>query len=399
MPIPQPESRTVATLVVVGLCAGLLVGCLSPVGSPNAAENPPAGEVAAASFAELGSVNATIVFEYDRPNETLTIENHRLVRPQDNRIRIETTAPPARAGNRYVTNGSTIWRYNATTNVVRLRQYEGADRTSLVERKLRYIFDRLNESSSTGAPPGSVGISPLPVVPAGDAEDAVSLANVSLEYRGTATVAGRSAHVVHIDANRTRTGLRNQTVWFDTETFYQLRAETVLATDRGVTHITQRVTNVTFDEPIPDRRFRFDPPETATVRHTGRLALETYGTRGALAANASLALPDASLPQGFSFTEGRHLVTVQDGSTVHAVSQIYTRGLNSLVIVKSNETAPAANLTENRSVEVVALGDRSGYFFREERTIVWSCEGARYQVSGAFREQRLISVAESISCG
>lgn len=402
MPFPQTDSNVVSHRLALCLCCAcclLLVGCLSPMGGMDGQpSDPPAGDVAADSFAALESVNATIVWEYDRPNETTVVRQHVLGRPHSNHIRVAVSAPPARAGNRYVSNGSTIWRYNATTGVVRIQQYEGASGSTLVDRKLRYIFDRLNESSTPEAPPGSVGISPLPVVPSGSQEEGVSMANLSIEYRGTATVAGRTAHEVHLETNATATGLVNQTVWFDTETFYQLGAETVVRTERGLTRVTQRVTNVTFNEAIPEQRFRFDPPADATVRRAGRVSLSTYGTRAALVANASLSVPEPEVPASFTFTEGRYQVTIEDGTAVHAIIQIYTRGLNSLTIRKANETASVPALRANRSTEQVNIGDRSAYYLRADRAVVWTCEGASYEVRGVFRKSTLIGVAESVSC-
>ena len=339
-----------------------------------------------------------MTWHFDRPGENETIKRHFVVEPHRNKLWVETLAPAGSAGNLEVSNGSVIWEYNASTNVVRVQQYEGVNRTQYVDRKLEYIFDSVNESASVDDPPPNVGVSPLPVVPEGSGGGNVSLANVSLEYGGIETVAGRTAHVIHIRANESSTGLRNQTIWFDTETFYQLRAETALVSDGNVTRIVQRVDRASFDEPFPDERFVFDPPPNATVERVGSVELQTYRTRAALVANATMAVPEPDLSAEFTFTEGRRIIQHRDGERIRITSQILTRQVNSLVVVKSTFTEAFSNLTANESVHPITVGDQDAYFVERPRLVVWTCDGFVYNVVGAFPKDRLVRIAESMEC-
>jgi outer membrane lipoprotein-sorting protein len=388
-----------SALIVLSALLLVTAGCVTPESSAaDGGVEPPSGDRAATGFSDIRTLNATIEWHYDRPDENETLRQHYIVRPYRNKVWAKTLAPPGRAGNLEVSNGSVIWEYNASRNRVLVQKYEGVNRTNLVDRKLEYIFNRLNESSETDADAPSVGVSPLPVVPAGGGGGNLSLANVSLEYGGIEPVAGRRAHVVRIQANETRTGLRNQTVWFDTETFYQLRAETVFVDDGNVTRITQRVTDVAFNEDVSDERFQFEPPGNASVERAGSIELQTYSTREALAANVSMSLPDPDLTGTFTFTEGRHIVRRSGGNTVTLASQIYTRQVNSLVVIKSTDTTEFANLTTNDSVQALTVGDREGYFLDRPRSIVWTCGDHLYQIAGQFQRERLVRIGESMVC-
>lgn len=386
---------------LVALAALLLVtaGCASPVTTMGEDEPaPPTGDQAAAAFTDVRSLNATVVWHYDRPDENETVERRIVARPGTNKLWVKTLAPSDRAGNVQASNGSVIWHYNATRNHAVVRQYEGGNRTALVAKKLAYIFDRLNGTRETDRPAPSVGVSPLPVVPSGDRGN-VSLANVSLEYGGIETVAGRRAHVVRIRADESRTGLLRQTIWFDTETFYQLRAETAFVADGNVTRITQRVTQVSFGEPIPADRFRFDPPPNATVERAGSIDVDRYPTRAALAANASMRLPDPDLSGTFTFTEGRYIVSRTDGKRDTTTTQIFTRGVNSVFVIKSTDTTTVENISVSDSVRPVTVGDQQGYFLERPRSVLWTCEGHRYQVVGPrLPRDQILRVAESVAC-
>ncbi len=396
--MPGSLDRQAVALVLVAL-ALLTVGCASSVSTTDEGEpSPPSGDTAAAAFSDIETLNATIEWQFDRPTENETLRYHYVVKPHQNKVWEKQLAPSALAGNLEISNGSVIWAYNATENHVRIQQYEGVNRTSLVDRKLQYIFDRLNESSETDQPAPSVGVSPLPVVPSGQGQGNLSLANVSLAYGGIERVAGRRAHVVRIEANTTTTGLRNQTIWFDTETFYQLRAETVLETDEGVTRITQRAEDVAFDEQVPADRFEFDPPPDATVEQAGSIQLQTYSTRAALAGNVSMSLPDPALSETFTYTEGRHIVRQDGDERTEVTSQIFTRQVNSLVVLKSTNTDPFANLTANESVRAVSVGEQDGFFLDQPRSVIWTCDGYLYQVVGQFPRDRLLGIAESMVC-
>lgn len=389
--------RTPVLLLALAL---VLAGCSGiAIDSGSDTSDPPSGEVAADAFAAIETINATMIFRYDRPYENLTVKRDYLLQPQRNHVRVETLAPPTRAGNVVVSNASTVWRYNATKNAVRVQEYRGATRSDIVERKLEYIFDRLNDSAEAEEPSSGVGVSPLPVVPSGDgAGGNVSLTNVSIEYEGTATVAGRTAHVVHIEANESVTGLRNQTVWFDAETFYQLKARTVMVRNGQESRVTQRVVRASFGEEVAPARFEFSPPADATVEDVGSLQVRTFETRAALAANASMSLPDPQLPASFTFTEGRHIVSEDDGERTNSTSQILTRGVNSLVVVESESTESFANLTANETVQALTVGDRDAYYLTEGPALLWTCDDHLYQLSGAFPRERMVAIAESMVC-
>jgi len=394
-------TRDVPIWLLVVVVASLVVsGCLGPGSQTSEARSePPSGAVAAAAFADIDSLNVTTRFHYDRSSGNETIVRQYVIEPEGNRLWIKTLAPESEAGDLQVSNGSVMWQYDASNDEVVVREYDGTNRSLFVTGKRRYIFDRLNETSEVTESPSSVGVSPLPVVPAGGrADENLSFSNVSLEYGGVETVAGRRAHVVHMAANESRTGLRNQTVWYDTETFYQLRVETVFVSETGVTRQVQAVTQASFGEEVADERFVFDPPPDALVRRVGAVSVRTYSSLDTLASRVRMSIPDPELPGTFTFTEGRAVVRNHDGRQDNITSLIYTRQFNSVVVVKSNRTAPFEAMTTNASVEGLTVGDHEAYYREQPRILLWRCDGYLYRVAGLLSRERLVGIGESIAC-
>jgi len=394
-------TRDLAPWLLVLVAASLvLAGCTGPgTRAGDEAVGPPSGEVAAEAFADIRSLNVTTRFRYERPSGNETIVRHYVIEPGTNKIWMEILAPARKAGNLQVSNGSVMWEYNATRNEAVLRRYEGDNRSLFAAGNRQYIFDRLNDTRDASESSSSVGVSPLPVVPAGGGVgENLSLADVSLEYGGTQRVAGREAYVVHMAANESRTGLRNQTVWYDAETFYRLRVETVFVAEGDVRRRVEEVTRASFDESFAEDRFVFDPPADATVRRGGRVTVRSFESRATLDSAAQMALPDPELSGSFTFNEGRHVVRYREGHRTNTTSQIYTRQFNSLVVLKSTATQPFDALTANASVESLSVGGHEAYFLERPRILLWRCDGHLYRVAGLFPKDRLVRIAESMAC-
>lgn len=391
-------NRRVLLAVGFVLAATALAGC-GLLGSGAGEPDVPSGEEAAEGYASIESISATLEQTTEGPNETSTVVQEILARPQQNDVRVETLEPDHRSGNLRVSNGSVIWDYNATSEDVVHQEYSGPPRLHVFDERLRYIFARLSGNESASAPGADLDVSPAPAVPSGDGSGvSVSLENASLSYEGIESVGDHRAHVVEIGANGSATRLRTQTLWLHTETFYPIRSRTVIEADAGRRVIEQRTREVSFDEPIPDERFRFEVPENATVRNVGSIDLTVYSTRAALDRNVSMTLPSPLLPPNFDLVQAHHVRQQRNGTGYSAVELLYTRGVATTYVVKQQPVRDLGNLTEGEDVEHVRIGDDRGVYVASGPDVFWSCGGSQYRVGGGLARNDLLEVARSMAC-
>ncbi|ERH14085.1 MAG: outer membrane lipoprotein-sorting protein, partial [halophilic archaeon J07HB67] len=94
-----------------------------------------------------------------------------------------------------------------------------------------------------------------------------------VSFEGTDTVAGRDVYVVSLDSE-TEGSVSNTTLKVDQEYWYPLEYTTTSQFGDTETTVTVTHRNVTFNEPVADDRFSFDPPEGATLEETSSVGSE-----------------------------------------------------------------------------------------------------------------------------
>ncbi len=367
----------VGVVVALALGAGLLLSAGNPI--------PPADE-AAQRYTDLDAYNATYTVTYDESGETRTVSVRNTVSPDSGTLRSEVLAPPGRAGNLRVYNGSVAWLYNATRNTVtRVTQAD----PQVVPRQRAVV--RSIVSAANGEDPSS-RVSPLPVVPGSESASAVENTTGELEasYDGTATVAGREAYVVSLTpATNATTSITEQTVWLDTEYFVPLRSNTTLEFEGNRTVISQEITEVAFEPALPPGIFEFDSPAGAQPERT-TAAVASYESRAALAAATSFPVPDPSVPDQFELSQAQ--LTVRPDRT--GVTLRYTSGLNVISVTAGNGSE-----FDTVTGEPVSVGNRTGRFGTSGQVgrVVWTCGSAEYSVAGTVPREALADVARSVA--
>lgn len=392
------RSTGLGVLALAVLVATLLAGCsLVPGGAST--PDVPSGDEAAEAYGSIDSLSATVERSIRRPNETTETELELLVRPQENKLRSKTLAPPARAGNVEVSNGTVIWRYNASTNTVQRQRYSGPNRITVFDEQLRYLFDRLSGEETAESPGSDLGVSPLPVVPTGGSDlPSVSLANASLSYGGIEDVGDHRAHVVHIRANGSDVRRLNQTLWLEREHFYPIKVRSRAGTGTDRITFRLRVRDLGFDVDVSEDRFRFDPPRNATVRDVGSVSLSSYGSRAALERNASMSLPDPDLPLQFELLGAYTARQVTDNGTFTSIELVYTQGVKTISLVKQRPPGTLTNATRGVDAERVSIGESEGHYLPGQSVVFWTCEGSLYQITGGLSKERLLAIADSMAC-
>ena len=362
----------------------LLAGCTSAGGG---GEDLPDPETVEAQLGDLRAVEATVVSTYD--NETTRTQ---MV------MDLETGASRARALGRptvTVSNGSTTWIYNRSTDRVQILRVD-TDRSinqSLTE-PMTTIFQRLADGSDGDR----AEVPQLPVVPtpaAGSTPPAAGslsmYGNVSLAYDGTETVDGREAYVVDI-VPEDEGSMGNVTMWIDSEWYYPLRTTTTIELDDETQTITSTYRNVTFNPDLAADTFRFDPPANATVVEQ-TFTSDSFEARAGLDAATEMDLPQPEVPDSYRFASGERF---SNNGTVSATLQ-YTNGTANLSVIKRERLDDPVG---NDDGETVDLGGVEGTVdsFGDTTTVSWRCEEYAYTVLGPQSRGTLVWVARSVGC-
>ena len=380
---PSSQFSVLPLVLLVGVV--VLSGCALLPGSDAAL---PDSDAAAEAYQSLDGYEATAhIYQTSGPDETV-----RLVQDVDgNRSRTEFLSSPTRAGNLVVYNGSTLVRYNATTNEYAVISFAESGPYASGAERIRNAIESAHDGDDGGGAP--VDSAPLPVVPgAGDGSDSDS-GQFTVSFEGKETVAGREAYVLHYKPVEDRaTGILNQTVWLDAEYFVTIRAEQTHRFDENTSTYTMELSNVTFEPGLDDEQFQFDPPAGATLNESESFTTTTYDTRKRLAAATDLSVPDPEPLQAYDLIRANHI----NGPDFTAIELQYQQGTSAVFVTKTTEQS-YADLTEG---EPVTVGSETGRY-RATGTralVVWECDGRVYAVTGNVQKATLLEIARTIEC-
>ncbi len=370
-----------------------LAGC-SLLADDSGQRSLPTGEEAAEQYRSLDGYEATLHYEYtDRADRRSHIE----VDIDGGRSRVEWLTPDSIAGNINVYNGSTLVRYNATTNeFVRIGTEDLAPFEAGAD-EIATVVDSAREDGETTVEGPPAGGAPLPAVPAGEdtenAPESDDNSRFNVTYEGTETVAGREAYVIDYQpVGDPGDGVVEQTVWLDTEYFITLKSRQVTRRGGEKSTFTFRMSDVTIDPDFEEDTFAFDPPSGATLNESNSYDLTSYRTIASLSDVAALSVPDPTVPDRFALDRANHI----RGSDFAAV-QLRYRAASSLLFVTKTTEDDYTNLSRG---DPVSIGDRTGRY-RSSGTralVAWQCDGHVYTVTADISKAELLDVARSVEC-
>ena len=299
------------------------------------------------------SVTGTVTITTGVGNETQTMRAKVWQEPPNN-VRYEYVSGPSE-GTVLVSNGSTFWMYNETTNTARRFQYG----SGLVQNLTR-VFQSLS-------------------------------AQYTADYQGEATVSGQATYVVSVQPPNGSLGgvVGNQTVWLDQDNWFpvQTQVTTTLGNQTSTTTITH--SNLTYNASIPADRFTFEPPANATVENVTLPQTTTFASVDAAesAVNFSIREPN-SLPGDLRLED----VTVTRSGDTTSVSLMYTNESATLRFGQSTATRSAMQ------GESVSVAGHAGTYLEigDQGILQWQSDGFTYSVSGPFSRATLLEVAESL---
>jgi outer membrane lipoprotein-sorting protein len=303
-----------------------------------------------------------------------------------------------------VSNGSTLWLYDRDANTVVLLETDGpaggASSLDAIPRLLTRVQEPAATATGTRATP-TPGVSPLPVVPSapGSSQRVAGPAGASrgtytVSLVGNETVDGRSAYVLKItQVTRAAGPVANYTqrLWLDSEWYYPLQRRTAWTQGGERTVVTTTYRNVTFEPGFGASTFTFDPPANATVERPETPDQRRYETVAALRAAANVSVPEPRVPEHFALARATR--------TSGRVTSVGLRYVNATGVLEVATLEPAYR-TSSEGQRVTVAGQNATYRnLGPEQTVVWTCDGTQYKVSGqGLSRSFLLEMAGSVGC-
>lgn len=360
----RKSSLRLATLAVVlavalGGCAGMQFGS----GDMSAEE---IGEKVEQKYENVGTFTGTVTTKVVTGNETRTTTANVWMNRSGDEMRYEYVSPERMAGTVLVSNGSTMWMYNETTDTARKTDFSvlGSQTTRNYSQVVRNLLENYNVS-----------------------------------YRGTETVGDRSAYVLSLapkEGSALAEYTENYTLWIGEDSWFPIKRHTVVSLDNETIETTMTYTNLTLDANVSADTFEFEPPEGVEVTTTEMPESRQYESVEAADAEVSF---DVTAPQYVPDGYERGNVTVTSGDNYTSASLSYENDTGRLSVSQSAVTG-GTNATSGDG-ETVTIDGQTGTYseFGSTAILRWTCGGESYTVSGSLSKSELLAVAESIDCG
>ncbi|KAA9408279.1 outer membrane lipoprotein carrier protein LolA [Haloarcula hispanica] len=377
---------TVATVVVVGVLA-VAIWSLA-FASTGTADQPQIDADVQQRYQSIDGVNATQTTTITRNGTVASRTTYdAALRPGTQKKRLVVVNSTVERYDRRVSNGSMLWLYD--------QRRAKATRISLSKtdsdqgERLQRLFANLNMETTTDTTTDSPSVEPLPVVPRSEQRPTVSAGSMSVSYRGTESIDGRDAYVIHV-APKDDTAAYEQTVWVDTEQFFPVKKRTAWTADGERTVVTTTHTNVTYDTGVSEDVFTPNFPDNTTVTVPETPERQTYESVGALEADTEIQVPEPDIPPGYELT-----YATQTRGRIHSVGLRYMNRTSLITVGKYDRPANR----DSASGAVTIDGQPAQVSYGLTTSVSWSCERYRYTVRGeGVSADRLVTVGQSIGC-
>ena len=218
------------------------------------------------------------------------------------------------------------------------------------------------------------------------------LNNSEVSYKGTDTVAGRDVHVIELtDTERDST----VTIKADQEHWYPLAYETSYSYDGITTTMSWTHRNVSFNEPVDDDTFTFEPPAGAELKETTTPDVTEFDSVSAANEATAYEVVEPDMPDSYTIESINEMVI--DGSSTTTLS--YRNGDKGAYYSVSNESVGSESAAGSDG-ESVTIGNTTGTVssYGETTSVRWSCDGMRYSLSGQLNQSTLVEAASAVGC-
>ena len=368
-----------------------LAGCVSYPGSDTDSDPPSSEDLvrdAIETRRHMRDLAARRTMTVETPAESVErVERIAGQPPAKQRIEVlESTDPDVPVGSVTVTNRVTTWEYNPKTELVD-KQYHpnktDTDRTRLVLENL--------------------------------------LENYRLGYEGTATVDGRTAHVIETKPPVDDLGPKVQlvvgdttfivplrttgdpeamdvtrTIWIDDEYRYPIKERNTVAIDGETRHdLIVTYEDLAIDGGLPSGTFTYEPPKDATVETDGREPKGVFESRAAAEEIIPYDLPAPDVPDAYVLDR---VTVVEKAERFGTTTTLWYNDPN----VVARELYVAVREVQRldlSALEEIEFDGRTAYR-RDGRkqSVFWLCDDLNYEVTSLTDDAPLLDVASSIGC-
>lgn len=341
-----------ATMLVLAGCAGVLSG------------NPDADEIAQQlqdRQDEIDDIQGVMTIESDFDGEATETTMEFWERPNTGEHRsevIESTGFESE-GDVTVHDGTTTWIYDSEANeVTRLDLDLDLDEMEIDEGEI--IESMLDE--------------------------------YDVEYNGTETIGDHDTHVLELtptDEADEEFAYDELTMWVDDEYWYPVKQDATMSVGEETVTTTITYEELAFNEGIDDEKFTFDVPDGAEVVEAELPETEQFDSVSEADDATEFDVAEPDVPDEYEFDSA----TVSEHESETSVSLLYEN--DEYLFVSISETKPMT--TDGETVEV---GDTEATIHDMPGTtsLQFECDGLYHDVSGDLDEDKLIEIAEPLSC-
>ncbi|MFT4921752.1 MAG: outer membrane lipoprotein-sorting protein [Haloarculaceae archaeon] len=350
----------VATLLV-------LAGCSTFVGPLGDQQQQEVADRVEERIQEIDRINATVSMEIGSDSQSISTTTNVKADFESGEYRTEIVRPEEQAGDVTIFNGSAMNVYDASENTYRTFEIDAGGSAGM-QTNLNETFDRLIEKTD-------------------------------IIYNKTETIDGSEAHkVTLVPTNESESDVESVTMWIEADRMIPVKIQTTLPAMGGIT-TTVTFSDVEINPEFDPDTFEFDVPANATVTSaSASVDMNTYETRSDLAAATDLALPPATLAEGFSFESG-HIISRDGGSAASTTVDLTYTADSDRVSVRITPLGDVSGI-EYSEGETVTIDGHTGQYreFGSSGNLMWTCNGTQYLVSGQVEKSTLVSVGQSVGC-
>lgn len=213
-----------------------------------------------------------------------------------------------------------------------------------------------------------------------------------VSYEGTDTVAGRDVHVIKV----VRTARDStMTIKVDQKYWYPLAMKTTSSYSGTETTLSWTHRSVTFNEPINEGTFTFEPPEGAELKERTSSEMTKYDSVSAANEATPYEVVEPAMPDAYTLESAR--VMVIDGTSTTSLS--YRNGDKAAYFSVSNESVTSESSAAPDG-ESITIGNTTGTVssYGDTTTLRWNCDGMRYSLGGQLNQSTLVDAASAVGC-
>jgi hypothetical protein len=148
--------------------------------------------------------------------------------------------------------------------------------------------------------------------------------------------------------------------------------------------------NVSFNEPVNNDTFRFEPPEGAELEETTSPDMTEFDSVSAANKATAYEVVEPDMPDAYTVESIQEIVI--DGTSTTSLS--YTNGDKGAYFSVSNGSS------EMPDGESVTIGNTTGTVssYGDTTSVSWNCDGMRYSLGGHLNQSTLVNAASAVGC-